>query len=67
VCLILGTGNAAGFRRVVAVFSLDRGTVAGLVSVRTVGVRRWFGGGRLRLDSSRYELITRGAALLAEI
>ena len=67
VRLVLGARDAALLRGVVAVEVVDRRTVAGLVALRTVGVRLRSGGGRLRLDASRYEPVARLTALSAEV
>ena len=67
ICFVLGTRDAALFSGIVALVSFNRLAVAGLVSLRTVGVRDWLGWGRLLLHSSRHQFVTRGAALLPEV
>jgi len=67
VCLVFATRNTALFRRRIAVKGLDGRAVAGLVSLRTVGVRRLLRCFWLGLNASRDDLLTAGAALFAEI
>ena len=67
VGLVLGAGDAARLPGRVAVVRVDRRTVAGLVALRTVGVRLRFGRCRLRLDSAWNQPVARGATLVSEV
>ena len=67
VSFVFCTRNTALCRRSIAVVGLDRRAVAGLIPLRTVGVRRLLWCFWLGLHSSWYELRTGLTAVRAEI